>query len=92
MPDLNFGQCLTLLVIGFIFALIVARALMAVVNRGFMVVDHAKKQFSEIIPGAGEGGKFTIGGFIGTLAQSILPTVTAKIQQALGVVPPQNPK
>lgn len=90
--DLDFGQCLTLLVIGFVLALIVARALMAVVNRGFLLVDHAKKELSEIIPGAGEGGKFTIGGFIGSLAQAALPAVQAKIQGMMGVVPPQNPK
>ena len=90
MPELDFGQCTILLGLGFIVALICIRCLMAVVNRAFLVIDYAKAELSEIIPGAGGSGKFTIKDFIGGMMQSILPAAQAKLQGWLGVVPPQK--
>jgi len=84
--DLNFGQCLTLLIIGFIFALIVTRCLLAVVNRGFLLVDYAKK---ELMPGGASGGKFGVNDLIGAVGQAVLPAIVQKIQGALGVQPPK---
>lgn len=89
MPELDFNACLTLLVIGFVFALVFARSLLSVVNRGFFLVDYAKEQLSEIIPGVKPGGgKFTMGDFIGAIAQSVLPAVQQGLQKTLGVSPP----
>lgn len=85
--DLNFNACLTLLIIGFIFALILARCLMAVVNRGFLLVDYAKIQFADIIPGGKSGGKFGVQDLIGAVAQAAMPAVEAKVQAWLGVAP-----
>lgn len=81
--DLNFNSCLVLLIFGFVFALIFARALMAVVNRGFLLVDYAK---SEIIPGGGQGdGKFGVQDIIGGIVQAVMPAAQAKLQAWLGV-------
>lgn len=44
--DLNFDQCLTLLIIGFVLGLILVRASFAMWNRGFQLVDYAKIQLS----------------------------------------------
>ena len=89
---LNGDQCLVLLIIGFIFALIFARALMAVVNRGFLLVNYAKAELSEIIPGAKGGGKFGVQDLVGGLMQAVMPALQAKFQGWLGVGQPPKAK
>ena len=83
--DLDFNACLTLLIIGFIFSLIFARCLMAVVNRGFLLVDYAKEQ---IYPGDKTGtGKFGLQDLVAGLGQAVLPAAQVKLQEWLGVKP-----
>lgn len=90
MPELDFGQCTILLGLGFIVAIVCIRCLMAVVNRAFLVIDYAKAELSEIIPGAKGGtGKFGLQDLIGGLFQAALPAAQAKLQAWLGVTPPK---
>ena len=90
--DLNFEQCTILLGLGFIVTLVCIRALMSVVNRAFLVVDYAKAQLTEIIPGAGKGGKFGLMDIIGSLWQAAAPGIQAKLTEALGVAELPNQK
>lgn len=82
--DLNFNACLTLLIIGFVFALIFGRVLMAVVNRGFLLVDYAK---AELYPGGKMGAPTGLGGIIGGLFEMAKPMIQAKMQEWAGVKP-----
>lgn len=80
---LNYDQCLTLLVIIFVLALVVVRALMAVVNRAFLVIDYAKSQ----LMGKGKGGgKFNV---IQEIFGMFKPQIMQGVQNFLGGKKPQ---
>ena len=81
--ELNFNQCLTLLIIGFVFALVCVRCLIAVVNRGFLLVDYAKE---ELYPGGkGSSNKFGLKDFAGQIMQAVMPAVQQKAMEFFGV-------
>jgi len=77
--ELNFNQCLTLLIIGFIFALIICRCLLAVVNRGFYLVDYAKEQIYG--KKGGKTGKFNL---IQEGIEIIKPIAQQKVMEWIG--------
>lgn len=81
MPlDLDFGQCLTLLIIGFIFALIAVRCLLAVVNRGYSVIDYAKEQLYGKSGGQKTGLKDVI---VETVVKPVMQGLAPKIIEGL---------
>ena len=85
MLDLNFNQCLTLLIIAFVMGLVIVRCLMAVVNRAFLVVDYAQeKLFGKDSKG---GGSFGMKDLLGGIAKSVMPALQAKAQEFMGMKP-----
>lgn len=85
MLDLDYNACLTMLVLGFIFALICVRALMAVVNRAFLVVDYAKEQIYG--KEGGQGGSFGMKDMVGGILKAVAPAIQEKAKEWLGVKP-----
>lgn len=79
--DLNFNQCLILWALVFIAALVVVRALMAVVNRLFLVIKTAREQLLGGGPGA--GGKVGPMDLIMEVARPIAGAVGQKIRDAV---------
>jgi len=87
--DLNFNQCLILLVLGFILALIVCRALLTVVNRLLMGLFTLKQEIT-----GGEGGKpptmtQAMGMLIGGIAKSVGPAIGDMIVGKIKGGPPK---
>jgi len=79
---LDFNACLSLLIIGFIFALIFARCLMAVVNRGFLLVDYAQEK---LYPGGKkQGGKFGLMDMAGAVFEAAKPGIQDWVKGAMG--------
>ncbi len=78
---LDFNACLTLMIIGFGLTLIAIRCLMAVANRGFLIVDYAKKQLYG--DEKGKGGAFGVKDLMGTIMQAIGPTIAEKAKEFL---------
>ena len=83
MLDLNFNQCLVLLVLLFIFMLIIARCFMAVVNRGFLLVDYANKKLFGKNKNKGGGGM--IKELMGGLVQEFMPEIKEAAKGFLGM-------
>jgi len=83
--ELDFNQCVGLLIIGFIMGLVLVRCLLAVVNRGFLLVDYAQEK---LYPGGKKGGGgFGMKDLVGGVFQSIMPAIAQKAQEFLGVKP-----
>jgi hypothetical protein len=81
LMDLDFNACLTLLIIGFVFALITVRALLAVVNRGFLLVDYAQEKLYP--QGKKPGGKTGLWDIVGGIVQPLLPEIGKAAKSAL---------
>ena len=82
--DLDFNACLTLLFIAFTMALITVRCLLAVVNRGFLLVDYAKAQ---LYGSDSKSGSFGMKDLVGGIAQAVMPALKQKAMEFVGVKP-----
>lgn len=83
--DLDFNACLSLLIIGFVLVLLSLRCLLAIVNRGFLLVDYAQER---LYPGGKkQGGKFGVQDLIGMAAEIGMPLLKQKVQGMMGVTP-----
>lgn len=83
--DLDFTGYLTLLIIAFILSLIVVRCLMAVVNRGFLLVDYAQEKLYP--EGKKPGGKFGLMDMVGFGFDVAKPAIKNAIEGAMGTKP-----
>lgn len=83
--DLDFNACLILLGLWFIMSLIIVRCFLAVVNRGFLLVDYAQEK---LYPGGKKtGGAFGVKDLVGMAAEIGMPLLKQKVQNAMGVAP-----
>lgn len=80
--DLDFNACFTLLIIGFVFSLLSLRCLLAIVNRGFLLVDYAQEKLY------GKEGKKTGPLNLMQMGWEVLgPMAKQKAQEWMGVKP-----
>lgn len=82
---LDFFSYLSLLIIAFAFSMIVVRCLIAVVNRGFLLVDYAQEKLYP--EGKKPGGKFGIMDMVGFGFEVAKPAIKNAIQGAMGTKP-----
>ena len=82
---LDFNQILYLLIIWFAFSLFLVRCLLAVVNRGFRLVDYAQEK---LYPGGKPpGAKSGLGGIIQMGAEILMPIAKQKALEWAGMAP-----